>query len=64
MLMLDSMQCADAAVLDSPMANHCNGPIMIGEELASSELDEVVQKCEKISATLKSKLGAVMGYCR
>ena len=46
------------------MADHCDEPELIGEELHSSELDDVVRRCEEISASLKSKLGAVMGYCR
>ena len=58
------MQIAEAACRDSPTANHGNEPIFIGEELQSSELDDVMRKCEEISASLKSKLGAVTGYCR
>lgn len=58
------MHFAEAAALVSPMASHCDEPELIGEDLQSSELDDVVRRCEEISASLKNKLGAVMGYCR
>ena len=58
------MQTAEAACRDSPTANRGSELMFVGEELRSSELDDVMRKCEEISASLKSKLGAVTGYCR
>lgn len=58
------LQCAEAAALESRLADDCDEPDLIGEEHQSSELDDVVRRCEEISASLKSKLGAVTGYCR
>ncbi|KAK9836737.1 hypothetical protein WJX74_007100 [Apatococcus lobatus] len=54
---------AEAIDLESPEANHDNESLFMGQEIQSSELDGVMRKCEEISASLKSKLGTITGYC-